>query len=73
MHPFAVYKDRLIFSDKHLLIENMLAILDGKRSVFDVIDPLLLTRYESFRDGNALSRLRDALSRDFTAPEPGRR
>ncbi len=71
MHPFAVYKDRLIFSDKHLLIENMLAILNGKRSVFDVIDPLLLARYEPFRDENALSRLRDALSRDFAVPKAG--
>jgi hypothetical protein len=37
---------------------------------FDVIDPLLLARYEPFRDENALSRLRDALSRDFAVRRP---
>jgi len=56
-HPFVKYKNKVVFDDKRLLIEQIKAILEKKDSVFNYIDRDLLHKYESCKDQKALERL----------------
>ena len=56
-HPFSKYKNQIIFNDKEKLLSSVKKILNKEITVFDYIDDKLLSSFDYFRDGKALSRL----------------
>lgn len=61
-HPFArKYKDRIIFEDKNLLLNQIENILNSRFNCKDIISEQEIREYDAFDDDNALERLRDNL------------